>query len=148
MWTPIVFGAYADSTVALKRVQELLESSELDFEPIVDKESDHAVIISNGNFKWDTDYTTTSTSIHSGTKRRGSIHETIDAMASSSIVNSSAQELLSIPLNEFDSTFLDSGNHPKHKNRTLRNISFSIPRGKLVAIGLLDPIIIEQKTKM
>ncbi|KAJ3095768.1 hypothetical protein HDU97_006554 [Phlyctochytrium planicorne] len=54
MWTPVMIGAYADASVAVKRMTDLLLSAELDFHPETDPAGASAVIVKNGSFYWDT----------------------------------------------------------------------------------------------
>ncbi|KAJ3284573.1 hypothetical protein HDU76_008272, partial [Blyttiomyces sp. JEL0837] len=53
MWTPMMIGAYADASVAIKRLQTLFECKDLDFEPVTDPNAEVAVKVEHGNFTWE-----------------------------------------------------------------------------------------------
>ncbi|KAJ3411061.1 hypothetical protein HDV05_002852, partial [Chytridiales sp. JEL 0842] len=52
-WTPIILSTLADASVGAKRIEELLYSEELDFEPEVDVKAEAAVVVRNGDFAWE-----------------------------------------------------------------------------------------------
>ncbi|KAJ3112059.1 hypothetical protein HDU96_004984 [Phlyctochytrium bullatum] len=53
MWTPMMISSYADASVALTRMSELLFSAELDFQPETDEEAEAAIAVKDGNFYWE-----------------------------------------------------------------------------------------------
>ncbi|KAJ1567508.1 hypothetical protein HK405_005711, partial [Cladochytrium tenue] len=53
MWVPNMVSAVADASVALRRVQELLDSEERDFRPDVDPAMEAAVEVRHGTFSWE-----------------------------------------------------------------------------------------------
>ncbi|KAI9340135.1 P-loop containing nucleoside triphosphate hydrolase protein [Zopfochytrium polystomum] len=53
MWTPQMISTFADASVAIQRIQELLDSEELEFEPTIDSSMAGAVSVENGSFAWD-----------------------------------------------------------------------------------------------
>lgn len=50
---PMLASFISDGKVSLKRVEEFMHAEELDFSPETELLSDNSVVISNGNFEWD-----------------------------------------------------------------------------------------------
>ena len=57
MWAPAIFGSLAESIIAMKRLQELLEAPEIEFEPQIDNSLVCSVKVHHGNFKWESEVT-------------------------------------------------------------------------------------------
>ncbi|KAJ3410262.1 hypothetical protein HDV05_003988 [Chytridiales sp. JEL 0842] len=53
MWTPLILSTYADASVGVKRIEDLLYSEELDFVPDVDPSAEVAVRVVRGDFVWE-----------------------------------------------------------------------------------------------
>ncbi|KAJ3215100.1 hypothetical protein HDU67_000804 [Dinochytrium kinnereticum] len=53
MWTPMMISSYADASVAVTRITDLLFSPELDFHPELDPDHSEAISVANGSFYWE-----------------------------------------------------------------------------------------------
>ncbi|RKO86365.1 ABC transporter type 1, transmembrane domain-containing protein, partial [Blyttiomyces helicus] len=127
MFLPQGIVAWADFRVALDRISRLLLAPELDPQPPIDPDADHAVSVTNADFAWDVPDATASAATPA-TPSNG------DSKLASENSNSIPAPELPLP--------------------TLRNITLAIPHGALTAIvgavgsgksSLLNALIGEMK---
>ncbi|ORY47490.1 P-loop containing nucleoside triphosphate hydrolase protein [Rhizoclosmatium globosum] len=141
-WSPIIIGVYADAKVAIERIQALLESPELTFEPeyVTNSADTAAVVVENGDFVWET---TGSLSVEDvAIQIETEEHNVVEDAAGRSTPTSTSLHRLS---RNFDSEAQLLSNAillqeiPKTSplpsiKSTISNLNFTIPEGSLVAI--------------
>ncbi|KAL2916409.1 hypothetical protein HK105_204165 [Polyrhizophydium stewartii] len=120
---PRIFSVYADVTVAIKRIQELLLAPEIEAPATIDPAAKNAVEIVDGDFNWDTlppsDENTDAAQdnkdfvVKNKGDKKGGAGEEVELEVAETVADSSS---------------LDT------PRSTLRNINLAIPRGKLVAV--------------
>ncbi|KAI9340247.1 P-loop containing nucleoside triphosphate hydrolase protein [Obelidium mucronatum] len=128
-WSPIILGSYADAKVAVERIQALLESSELTFEPEyrqITEEEQNAIVVEHGDFVWETSESNdasplvedgTEAPLLSSSEGNIQVKETVPDMAQPSSLSNGYDDS-AIPI----------------FRKTLSDVEFSIPKGSLVAI--------------
>ncbi|KAJ3026911.1 UNVERIFIED_CONTAM: hypothetical protein HDU68_004835 [Siphonaria sp. JEL0065] len=158
-WSPIILGSYADAQVAVERIQALLESSELTFEPEYRESIDgvDAVVVENGDFVWETSRTAEVEALVSDDKEteddpavederaiaeNAAGRSTPASMSLKDVsrlsrvldVDESKQDLLQRESFVTDIPFGEPATTPSILKTTLSGINLSIPKGSLVAI--------------
>ncbi|KAJ3135967.1 hypothetical protein HK100_002155 [Physocladia obscura] len=135
-WTPIAIGAFADAKVAVERIEALLESAELDFEPTYNNDADVAVSVANGDFRWDA---TPMIYIEDddASKNEIEIANEVEAITIPGSISSKDIDRLSRTFESLEQVVATASTTEtmlEGKKLTLNDINISIPKGSLVAI--------------
>ncbi|KAI8900330.1 P-loop containing nucleoside triphosphate hydrolase protein [Globomyces pollinis-pini] len=114
MFIPMSIVSYAEFSVAIKRVQELLLAGELDEQPVADPSQTDAIVINDGEFHWE---------VTPGDNESKEMEQKMKKSESKKFLIKDSE----IELTEGPST------NVKEKS-TLTDINIRIPKGSLVAI--------------
>ncbi|KAL2915593.1 hypothetical protein HK105_204778 [Polyrhizophydium stewartii] len=131
MFIPQVFSAYADATVAIKRIQELLLAPEIEAPATIEPNAPNAVEIVDGEFNWDSmPPSDDSADAADGTAKAKAARPPRWFLIKPKGDKDGGEELE--PVSDSSTATLPAIEEaPKS---TLRNINIAIPRGKLVAV--------------
>ncbi|KAJ3109759.1 hypothetical protein HK100_003234, partial [Physocladia obscura] len=105
-WLPQMVGAWADTRVAIGRIQALLMSEENEFEPTVDSAAEYSVFVEDGDFMWD--------------------------LSEQEVSGKAVKDSGFVVSDENTDTI--TTDEPAYERIALKGINLKIPKGKLVAI--------------
>nr|KAJ3421673.1 hypothetical protein HK105_002724 [Polyrhizophydium stewartii] len=132
VFLPQVFSSYADATVAIKRIQELLLAPEIEAPATIDPAAKNAVEIVDGDFTWDTlppsDENTDAAQDNKDAAKTDKPRWFVVKNKGDKKGGAGEEVELEVAETVADSSSLDT------PRSTLRNINLAIPRGKLVAV--------------
>jgi ABC-type multidrug transport system fused ATPase/permease subunit len=131
---PMVSGQLADTVVALRRINNVINGEELDELPIIDPKAEYAISVKDGNFHWE------------AKKEKNSESET-DSKLSKNSKNNKIEEIEEKKEKDISNIINDKENENKDKEEKednssedsyepfkIKNLNLNIPRKSLTAI--------------
>ncbi|KAJ3103717.1 Multidrug resistance-associated protein 1 [Phlyctochytrium planicorne] len=128
MWMPVMVATCGDAYVAFKRLQDVFESGEVEFKPIVDSNTKWGVEVADGEFVWET----TASQTDNGKECDEAASARLSASSSSGTVNVDEENAPEKKEVKDGSEEISLQSVPLRP--TLRNINLQAPKGGLTAV--------------